>query len=193
MLMVSYLLKCGCYPFHEESCMKFTPNKYQGGSILGQSRPATIANSSLYLVRALRGILGFMLLITLVVSNDGCRSSTDLSFGALEIDALKNGFQSHRHVVLVCVYENNLQKRPLPHKHRIDSRATVVRSYKGTWQIGESIAFSRQLESVPPDWTPSVGHLMYLFLDEHSDGPIVIDTGDAWLYKIEFEHALQKH
>ena len=103
-----------------------------------------------------------------------------------------NAKQTHQHAVLVCIYENNLERRSLPYKHRVDGKATVVRSYKGTWQIGETINFSRDLESVPQDWKPSVGFLAFLFLDTHSANSTPIDVGEEWLYKPEFERALLK-
>lgn len=133
-------------------------------------------------------------LVALVVLSAGCRSTepvADQKYKAWEVEAFKKEAKSHQDVVLVCIYESQLQRRPLPKKHRVDSKATVVRSYKGAWQVGEPIDFYREMESVPQDWTPNVGHLVYLLFDNHTTEPVGIDTGEDWAYKPEFECALR--
>jgi hypothetical protein len=132
--------------------------------------------------------------VAVAIATAGCRSTgttADQKFNAWETETFKKEAQSHQDVVLVCVYESQLQRMPLPHKHRVDSKATVVRSYKGVWQVGEPIAFYRELESVPQDWKPNVGHLVYLLFDKHTPEPVGIDTGEDWAYKPEFEQALR--
>ncbi|EEF63318.1 hypothetical protein [Pedosphaera parvula] len=134
------------------------------------------------------------LTIGMVVASAGCHSTAttaDQKYSAWEVETFKKEAQSHQDVVLVCIYENQLQRMPLPHKHRVNSKATVVRSYKGAWQVGEPIAFYRVLESVPQDWKPNVGHLVYLLFDKHTPEPVGIDTGEDWAYKPEFERALR--
>ena len=134
------------------------------------------------------------LVVTVAMVGTGCHSTetaSDQKFNAWEVETFKKETQSHQDVVLVCIYENQLQRRPLPHKHRIDSKATVVSSYKGVWQVGEPITFYREMESVPPDWNPNVGQLVYLLFDKRTPEPIGIDTGEDWAYKPGFERALR--
>lgn len=133
-------------------------------------------------------------LVALTMASAGCRSTepvADQKYKAWEVETFKKEVQSHQDVVLVCVCDSKLQRRPLPHKHRIDSKATVVRSYKGAWQVGEPIAFYREMESVSQDWKPNIGQLVYLLFDKRTPEPIGIDTGEDWAYKPEFERALR--
>ena len=133
-------------------------------------------------------------LVALAFAGAGCHSTgtaADQEFNAWEVETFNKEAQSHQDVVLVCVYDSQLQRRPLPHKHRIDSKATVVRSYKGAWQVGEPITFYREMESLPQDWKPNVGQLVYLLFDKRTPEPIGIDTGEDWAYKPEFERALR--
>ena len=134
------------------------------------------------------------LAVAVALAGAGCHSAesaADQKFNAWEVENFKKEAQSRQDVVLVCVYDSQLQRRPLPHKHRIDTKATVVRSYKGGWKVGEPITFYREMESVPQDWKPNVGQLVYLFFDKRTPEPIGIDTGEDWAYKPEFEHALR--
>jgi hypothetical protein len=133
-------------------------------------------------------------LVALAMVSAGCRSTepaADQKFKAWQVEMFRQEARSHQNVVLVCIYEDHLQRMPLPHKHRLDSKATVVRCYKGTWQVGEPIAFYQEWESVPQDWTPNVGHLVYLFFNKQSQEPIGIGTGEDWDYKPEFARALR--
>ena len=140
----------------------------------------------------LRELGTFVLLIGLICLWSGCRPHIPLKVGDSEDDPFRNAFSSRSQVVLVCVFENQLHKRALPKKHFIESKATVVRSCKGAWKIGEMVTFSRQLESVPDDWVPTTGHLLVLFLDEHSSRSLPLDTGDTWPYSAEIEQALRE-
>jgi hypothetical protein len=97
----------------------------------------------------------------------------------------------HKHVVLVCIYESHFQWMQLPHKHQLDCKGTVVRSYKGTWQVGEQITLHSEIESAPKDWKPSVGYLEYFLLDKHTTDPICVDVGEDWDYSPNFERELQ--
>lgn len=138
-------------------------------------------------------IVQVMLLVVLAAVS-GCRSA-DLvgrTQSDWEVETFKRQVRSQQEVVLVCIYESHLQRLPLPQKHRLESKATVVRSYKGTWEVGAPISFYRELESVPKEWTPSVGHLVYLLLNKRSTEPIGIDTGEHWAYKPELERAFSR-
>ena len=133
------------------------------------------------------------LAVAMALAGAGCHSTesaADQKFNAWEVETFKKEAQSHQDIVLVCVYDSQRQKRALPHKHRIDTKATVVRSYKGGWQVGEPITFYREMEAVPQDWKPNAGQLVYLLFDKHTPEPIGIDTGEDWAYKPEFERAL---
>ena len=132
----------------------------------------------------------------MVIASTGCHfrkvEASDRKYNAWLVDMFKQEAQSHQNAVLVCVYESHLQRRPLPHHHRADYKATIVRSYRGDRKVGEKIAYYYDLESVPQDWppvTPVVGYLEYLFFDNTNE-PIGIDVGEGWDYKPEFERVL---
>jgi hypothetical protein len=91
------------------------------------------------------------------------------------------------------VTEERLQKMPSGHYHRLDGKAVVIRSYKGSWKTGETVAFHKALESWPENRAPNagVGRLCYFFLDDHFKGSIGLDTGDDLDY--EYNAGLRHH
>lgn len=107
------------------------------------------------------------------------------------MENVKQWVGGHEHVIQVCVWESRLERMPPGHKHPIRFKGTVVRSYKGKWKIGETIRYWIVRESVPDSWTPRVGFLEFLFLNAHTQEPIVVDTGESFAYDAELEREIQ--
>jgi hypothetical protein len=97
-----------------------------------------------------------------------------------------------KQVVLVRITESLFTVRPLPQKHLLETKGSVVRSYKGGWKVGEKIACSQEWESVPKDWRPPDGKLVVLFLDEHNLRGVGLDVGQVWHYDQDLESVLRR-
>jgi hypothetical protein len=97
------------------------------------------------------------------------------------------------HVLLVRVEEDHLQRQTL---WTLQGKATVVRSFKGTWTPGETVTFEEYPE-IPSNETPNgplsnqmSGQLYFFFVNTHTNGPIGLDTGDEWPYDPAIEARL---
>jgi hypothetical protein len=120
-----------------------------------------------------------------------CRpSDPDKSYEVWELRTFKDEAKSHEQVILICIYTNHFERRPVGY-HRLQSKGIVVRSYKGDWQVGEPILLHDELESVPEGWVPPVGYLMYYMLNTHTNGPVWAEPGEEWEYKPQFERSLE--
>ena len=149
----------------------------------GPSWPALPDRERSAMVHLPRMITSLILALGLI----GCRSADpDRSYRAWLFDNFRREAAAHKHVLLVCIYESRFEWKPLPSYHHLDCKGIVVRSYKGTWGVGERIALHHELESAPKEWQPPVGYLEYLLVDEHSAEPIGVDVGEDWEYTPEF-------
>ena len=54
-----------------------------------------------------------------------------------QADALRMYTSRVSHVMLASVFEERIERRPLPQKHTLHLKARVVRSYKGAWKEAE--------------------------------------------------------
>ncbi len=136
----------------------------------------------------------------------GCRSTGSNTIFAHcpwgDVVETKAHLDEYKHVLLVCVYEDNWQDRG-PREYALHHfKATVVHSYKGGWHTSQRVAFVHGVDA--PARTPSgtldsrysaassgAGDLMFLFTNEQTDSEIGFDTGDFVTYDPEIEHVIQ--
>jgi hypothetical protein len=71
-------------------------------------------------------------------------------------------------------------------------KATVVRSYKGDWKVGEQLAFVHYVDAPAPTNSPTEpsGNLMFVFAREHTSAEMKLDTGEFAAYQPKLEPAL---
>jgi hypothetical protein len=99
---------------------------------------------------------------------------------------------TYKHILIICVYEDHWEDRG-PRRfslHRF--RATVVRSYKGDWKVGERIAIVHATDARALS-TPNgdAGCLMFAFTDKHKTSEISLETGSFGNYSPDLERLLQ--
>ncbi len=83
----------------------------------------------------------------------------------------------HDHVVLACIYEDELRAEG-PHRSSYRFKGTVVRSYKGDGRTFDAIRFVHGIDSpVSTDFRSNVGGLMFLFTNQHTDAEIGFEPG----------------
>ena len=102
----------------------------------------------------------------------------------------------HDHVVLASVFEERLERRPLPQKHVLHLQARVVRSYKGSWQTSEVVSFSEgrediTLEFANTDVVRDSGRLVVLFLKQRTNAEMFLDVGLCWHYQPQLKPLLE--
>ena len=109
-----------------------------------------------------------------------------------DAEGTKAHFDGYKDVVLVRVDEDVLVDGG---QHRLSMhhfKGTVVRSYKGEWNISEPIAFVQGLDySTATRTNRCVGNRMVLLINEHTNDEIGVDTGDALRYDGQFKRVLQ--
>jgi hypothetical protein len=94
-------------------------------------------------------------------------------------------------VVMVCVFEDRLTRMPPGDYHRWDGTATVVRSFKGDYKVGEILKFHRPMEAWPENWAPRKGRLMFFLDDATRREEMLLDTGQCWEYSAMLERAAE--
>jgi len=146
-------------------------------------------------------ILRVILFMAFAFMSGGCRSSdnadSDPRWQAWLLSTIKEEAAAHQHALLVRIDESHLRRVPMVYKGVVwdqgfvDSKGTVVRSYKGTWKVGERIAIHEEHEAVGKDWTPDIGQLHFIMIDTHTTEPIDVLGEEKWDYQPEFDRALQ--
>jgi len=127
----------------------------------------------------------------------GCRSkdsnvSIFHSGGWEDAKDAKSHLDAYKQVLVACIYEDHWEDRG-PHRLSLHHyKATVVRTFKGDWHVSERVALVHGVDA--PALTTSnadAGRLVFVFLNEHTDAEISLDTGDFGAYSADVEHALQ--
>jgi hypothetical protein len=100
------------------------------------------------------------------------------------------------HVVVASVFEERLERRPLPQKHMLHHKARIVGSYKGLWKKSEVVKFSSGLEDIPSrfaetDVVLESGQIVILFLAQHTDAEVFLDVGLVWHYQPHMQPLLE--
>ncbi len=125
----------------------------------------------------------------------GCRSPAppEASFhrwGWEGADFARGYVDQHQHVLLACIVEDELKPEG-PHGSSYRFKGTVVRSFKGSWQVGEAIAFVHGIDSPPsPDFRSNAGGLMFLLTDQHTTQTIGFQPGTFYKYDPELERVM---
>ena len=100
------------------------------------------------------------------------------------------------HVMLASVFEERIERRPLPQKHTLHLKARVVRSYKGVWKEAEVASFSEGREDIPGEFAGTdvvreSGRLVILFMPR-MDAEIGLDVGFVWRYQPQLQPLLER-
>jgi len=97
-----------------------------------------------------------------------------------------------RNVFAACIYEDHWEDlgphRLAPHHYT----ATVVRTFKGDWHVGERISFFQGIDMRALHETNAcAGLLVFISTSEHTTAEIGLDTGDYGHYDSGVERALE--
>lgn len=118
---------------------------------------------------------------------DGWRG---FSYGEAE-QCLKN----YKNVMLVCItadYVEDLDPAKPASWSVLCFEGTVVRKYKGDWEVGERLQFARALDSrVEKQNNARVGELMFLFTNAHTNTEFGVDTGEFERYLPQTDRLLR--
>jgi hypothetical protein len=104
--------------------------------------------------------------------------------GKAHLDAFK-------HILLICVYEDRMGDHGPGNYSAYRAKGTVVRSYKGDWNLSERISFVHWIDSrLPPQTNINEGKLMFVFTDRHADAEIALEAGEFRKYEPDLERVL---
>jgi len=88
-----------------------------------------------------------------------------------------------------CAWEDLGPHRLTPWHYK----ATVVKSYKGDWTVGERVAFVHCVDAPAPTSSISKrpdGQLVFIFTNEHTNSEIGLDTGEWGAFREDMAPAL---
>ena len=143
----------------------------------------------------------FVVSVATALFAPGCQRAPQPARGALppgQIEALEMYGSASELVLLVSVTEESLERGTPPRKHALHRKATVVRTYKGTWDVADALSFYEAIEDVPPRFDgndilrPQPSISLVLFLKTRPTTEVFIDTGRVWTYRSEMEPYLEK-
>jgi hypothetical protein len=126
----------------------------------------------------------------------GCRSTDCGSVYARspweDAEGAKTFLNAYKHILVVCVYEDHEEDRG-PHRYSLHHfKATVIRTFKGDWRIGERIALVHGVDAPAVATTNGyAGYLMFVFTNGHTNAEINVDAGDFGNYDEELGRVLQ--
>lgn len=104
---------------------------------------------------------------------------------------LKSWLDNYTNVLMVCIYEDHWEDRGPNEYSLAHYKGTVVRVYKGYWRVSDRIAFVQGLEDRPPaNPASSIGDLVFVVTNEHTNTEIGLDTGDMTTCNAEDAPAL---
>jgi hypothetical protein len=136
-----------------------------------------------------------LLISSLLVMVVGCRSSDSSArifrpWNCDDAREFRTMFQEYTNIFMVCIYEDHWEDRG-PNRYSLHHfKGTVVRVYKGDWQVSEKIAFVQGLDYRAPTNAPSVaGSLGFVLTGEHTNAEIGLDTGEFHRYDTEYAPA----
>jgi hypothetical protein len=138
-----------------------------------------------------------IIFVGFLAASVGCRSTgTDAkAFQATPWEDAKDAhvkLDRFRHVFAACIYEDYWEDlgphRLAPHHYN----ATVIRSFKGDWHVGERVSFFQGIDMPALHKTNAcAGNLVFVSTSEHTTAEIGLDTGDYAGYDPEVERALE--
>ncbi len=103
----------------------------------------------------------------------------------------KGHFGTYSNILLVCIYKDYWEDQG-PNKYSIHHyKGTVVKVYKGDWQISERLKFFKALDYPSLNTTnTNVGNLAFILTNQKTKKEIFIDTGEFIKYDKKLEPAL---
>ncbi len=129
----------------------------------------------------------------------GCRKSPEASaifqpWGCENAAELRERFGQYKNILEVHVTESRWEDRG-PHRLTpLHFKATVAKSYKGDWSVGEKLDFVNYLDYSAPTNVPLTMHrddLFFIMTDEHTNAEIALETGDFVTLDSELRLALR--
>jgi len=139
-----------------------------------------------------------LVLAALVTLSSGCRTGGHdarvfHAWGSEDAKELRARLAHYRNVLLVCVYADHWEDLG-PNRHSLfHAKGTVVRVYKGDWQLSEKIAWMHRLDDrAPANPISAAGRLYFVFTSQHTDAEIALDTGEFTGYSPEQALALDR-
>ena len=100
---------------------------------------------------------------------------------------------AYKHILVVCIYEDHWEDRGAHEYSLHHFKATVIRTYKGGWNVGERIAMVHGVDA--PALTTSngfTGNLMFVFTNGHTTNELGLATGDLLNYSYDLERVVQR-
>jgi len=161
--------------------------------------PACLDVRRLRAMRIWHAILIAVIGVLSVGCHDRDSAESDAHYHAWLLVAIKGEAASHQNALLVRIDESQTRVVPFDSQGKyyqgfMDSKGTIVRSYRGSWKVGERIAIREERhEGVTTNWSPrlGVGQLFFILTDKHTSEPIDILGEEKWDYESDFDRALQ--
>jgi hypothetical protein len=137
-----------------------------------------------------------LLVVAMAVIATGCRSThtNNALFPAgywQDARQAKACLDAYKHVFIACVYSDNWEDRWPDSNSPHHFKATVVRSYKGDWNLSDRVAFVHYVDGHPSGSSNAqAGNLVLIYTDQHTNAEIVLDAGEFQSYDSAIERAL---
>jgi hypothetical protein len=99
----------------------------------------------------------------------------------------------YTNIFMVCIYEDRWQDQG-PGRYSLHHiTGTVVKVYKGDWQVSEKISCVQGLDyPALLETNKGAGKLGFVFTNQHTNTELILDTGEFSRYDPEYEPALDR-
>jgi hypothetical protein len=142
------------------------------------------------------GNLNVLLAFVFLALSAGCQSSAYNAkvfhpWGVDDAADARAHWDSYTNIFMVCIYADHWEDRG-PNKYSLHHETgTVVKVYKGDWQISEIISFVQGLDyPALKETNKGAGKLGFVFTNQHTNSELVLDTGEFSKYNPDYEPAL---
>ena len=101
-------------------------------------------------------------------------------------ETFRNYAEGYANILLVCVYDQEVESDKIDGKYVVTYKATVVRSFKGKWATADRIEYYVLRESQPTLQLEDKGELFILFVDAFVLERFRLNTGSGWSYESRY-------
>ncbi len=122
-----------------------------------------------------------------VTSDQEAPNSLARPWGRDTISEVSALFARYEHIVLVRVQSHSWVKQRPPVQSTRHLQGTIVKTWKGSWQVSETMKIKTWLDGAEPSSEDVTGQKFVVLTNKKSDQEIGLDTGEL----IRFDNAME--